>query len=293
MKNPRFKLTLLMALIFVGGIIAQQKEGRPPVRVPKVPAGVNYQVKHYRQSDFSRASEMSIAYKEDGVQNKPVVVFIHGGGWTKGDNDQVSWQVMQVAQRGFVGVGISYRLLQEAPFPACIEDVKQAIRYLKSLQDELPIDVDRIGVWGYSAGAHLALMIALSPDQKFKTEAYSEYTSEIKSVMAVSAPTDFETHAKEKNNLKKFGNYKQDGGQFLKELSPISYIHEQQIPVIMLHGKEDTLVKPYHYLNFAEKCKSEGISNFKLYEIEDGGHMLYFKQKETVKPIFQQFLKSI
>jgi len=53
------------------------------------------------------------------------------------------------------------------------------------------------------------------------------------------------------------------------------------------------LVKPYHYQGFMQKCKKEGVSNFRLFEFEDGGHMFYFKRKNKGIPIFEKFLKSI
>ncbi|WP_460190390.1 alpha/beta hydrolase fold domain-containing protein [Urechidicola sp. KH5] len=285
--------SFLLVLFCIQTGMTQQKNGRPPVKEPNIPEGINYQVKHYREGNFQRASEIDIAFKDDGLKDKPVVVFIHGGGWTKGDNDQVSWLMFQATKQGFVGVSISYRLIQEAPFPACIEDVKQAIRYLKSLENEIPMDSDRIGVWGYSAGAHLALMIALTPDEAFKTDVYSNYTSNIKTVMAVSAPTDFVARVKNRGSLTQFSKYQNKDESFQKSVSPVTYIHKNQIPVYMLHGTEDPIVMPYHYKNFEKECQENRVSNFKLYEFEKAGHMFYFKQKEKVQPIFQEFLKSI
>ena len=274
-------------------VMAQNKNGRPAPKEIKVPKGLIYKVKHYREGKFTRASEMDISYKEDGNKKKPVIVFIHGGGWTKGDNDQVAWQVFGAAQQGFVAISISYRLLSEAPFPACIEDVKQAIRYLKSLKNELPIDVKRIGVWGYSAGAHLALMVALSPDEEFKTASYNNYNANIKTVMAVSAPTDFVARVKDKGTLTILSKYQNTSMDFLESISPISYINKNQIPVYMLHGTSDPIVKPFHYKNFEKKIHQTQVTNFKLFEFKEAGHMFYFRDSKNVKPIFQEFLQSI
>lgn len=293
MNKYTYYLIIILISVSFQTSFSQKKQGRPAPKEAKVPEGLTYEVKHYRKGDFPRASEMAIAYKDDGEKNKPVVVFIHGGGWTKGDNDLVAYQVFQVAKQGFLGVSISYRLIQEALFPACIEDVKQAIRYLKSLENELPIDTNRIGVWGYSAGAHLALMVALTPENQFKTGAYSEYSSSIKTVMAVSAPTDFVTRVKERGSLTQFSKYQNTDKQFQEDVSPITYVNKGQIPVFLLHGTEDPIVKPYHYKDFQEKCKKEGVENLKLVEFEEGGHMFYFKQNQEVRPIFQEFLKNI
>ena len=122
----------------------------------------------------------------------PVVVFIHGGGWRNGDKDQSLWQCFRYASDGFIGITVSYRLIDEAPFPQCIEDVKTAIRYIKSLSNEYPIDTDNMGVWGYSAGAHLALMVGLShKDEWFRSSLYPDFDSSVKCVVAIAAPTYF------------------------------------------------------------------------------------------------------
>ena len=95
--------------------------------------------------------------------NTALAACIHGGGWAMGDKDQMAWMAIRYAQLGYIGVTLSYRLNHEAPLPACILDVKTAIRYLKHISKNIHIDPNRIAVLGYSAGAHLALMIGLSP----------------------------------------------------------------------------------------------------------------------------------
>ena len=293
MNKSFFYIILLFIGISSVTSFAQKKQGRSEPREIKVPEGLTYDVLQYRQGEHIRAGQMAISFKDDGLKNKPVVVFIHGGGWTKGDKDAVTHQVFKVAQKGFVGVTISYRLMSEGSFPNCIEDVKEAIRFLKSKQGDFPIDVNRIGVWGYSAGAHLALMIALSPEDTFDSNTYTNYDSKIKSVMAVSAPTDFVSRVQNKGTLTQFSDYQNTSIEFQKEVSPITYVNKNQIPVYLLHGTEDLIVKPFHYKNFEVKCAKAGVDNFQLFEFEAAGHMFYFKQQKDVKPIFEEFLKSL
>ena len=294
MKTKEKIIIIAILLVFpFFSIQAQKKQGRPEPKEIEAPEGFVYEVLQYRKGEHPRAGQMAISYKDDGINNKPVVVFIHGGGWKNGDKDQAAYQVINVAKRGFVGVSISYRLVSEAPFPACIEDVKQAIRFLKSKENAFPIDNERVGVWGYSAGAHLALMIGLSPEEIFKTNAYSNYNSNVKTVMAVSAPTDFVVRLKERGTLNQFSKEQNSKIQFLKEISPITYVNRNQIPVFMLHGTEDPIVNSFHYKNFEAKCIEEGVDNFKLFEFDEAGHMFYFKQQRDVKPIFNEFLESI
>ncbi|MBB6460503.1 alpha/beta hydrolase [Flammeovirga kamogawensis] len=287
-------ITILLLLLCTGYITnAQQKKGRSPKKEIIVPEGLTYEVLTYRESTPKRATQMAVSYRDDGIKDKPVIVFIHGGGWAKGDKDDVMYQVFNVAKRGFVGVSISYRLISEAPFPACIEDVKQAIRFLKSKEGELPIDVTRIGIWGYSAGAHLALMIGLSPDELFKTDEYSAYNTNVKAIMAVSAPTDFVTRREKQGALAFFTEEQNNSELFQENVSPLSFIHQNQPSIYMLHGTADPLVKPFHYKNFEAACKEKGVDNFELFEFEERGHMFYFKRNKETKPAFNAFLQEV
>lgn len=93
-------------------------------------------------------------------QRLPAVVYVHGGGWAGGER---TWNPNRIlADAGFVTVSVSYRFTGEAIFPAQIHDVKAAIRWVRANADDLGIDPDRIGLWGHSAGGHLALLAAMT-----------------------------------------------------------------------------------------------------------------------------------
>ncbi|MCH8859223.1 MAG: alpha/beta hydrolase, partial [Proteobacteria bacterium] len=99
---------------------------------------------------------------ERGAAPRPAIIYIHGGGWTKGDKRGAGiGTVLGYAAKGFVSVSVNYRLDQDKK--ACVEDVKCATRWLRAHAEEYNIDPDRIGAAGNSAGAHLALMLAVCP----------------------------------------------------------------------------------------------------------------------------------
>ena len=107
--------------------------------------------------------------------------------------------------------------------------MKTAIRYIKSLSDEYPIDTDNIGVWGYSAGAHLALMVGLShKDEYFRSSLYPDFDSSVKCVVAIAAPTYF-SDINRRNSV--MSESQRSDPLFLERVSPLSYIHDGQIPV--------------------------------------------------------------
>jgi len=92
----------------------------------------------------------------------PIVLWIHGGGWQSGDHNSVAAAAQPLLSSGIAIATIDYRLSHEAIFPAQIEDVKGAVRYLRANAATLGIDPARIGCWGSSAGGHLSALLATS-----------------------------------------------------------------------------------------------------------------------------------
>ena len=90
------------------------------------------------------------------------------------------------AYQGYVTASVEYRLTGEAPFPACIEDVKCAVRWLRAHADEYHIDPDHIGAFGHSAGAHLVMMLAMCPPSAGLEGdgGANEFSSKVTSVVA-------------------------------------------------------------------------------------------------------------
>jgi acetyl esterase/lipase len=118
--------------------------------------------------DGFRPVRMDIYAPRDRSKPRPVVLWIHGGGWSRGDartsGAYANWPAVlaSLAARGFVVASLDYRLSGEARFPAQIQDVKAAIRHLRTQGGSLGIDSARIYLWGGSAGGHLASLAAVT-----------------------------------------------------------------------------------------------------------------------------------
>ena len=95
---------------------------------------------------------------------RPAVLWLHGGGWERGDKNGNSGAIM-LADAGFATASIFYRLSGDSPFPADIQDCKCAIRYLRANAGTYGVDPNRIGVAGASAGGHLAELLATADDK--------------------------------------------------------------------------------------------------------------------------------
>jgi acetyl esterase/lipase len=98
----------------------------------------------------------------------PLVVFVHGGGWNGGDTRHAAGfadfprELAMLAAQGYVVASVSYRLSGEARFPAAVQDVKSAIRWLRGRARDLNIDVTRVALWGEGAGGQLAALAGVT-----------------------------------------------------------------------------------------------------------------------------------
>lgn len=98
------------------------------------------------------------------VGPRPAVLYVEGSGWSSGRRSSDAWLGPYLATHGFFAASADYRPSGEAPFPAQIQDVKTAIRWLRANAGSYGIDPDRIGIWGDSAGAHLAALAGVTGD---------------------------------------------------------------------------------------------------------------------------------
>jgi acetyl esterase/lipase len=266
---------------------APKKEGRAPAKKLEVDSGFVVDIRNYRREKDPRSNQVLAVYPVGAMEGQerkalPVVVFIHGGGWKKGDKDQMGWMCAQYAKRGYFAASISYRLHGESPFPACIQDVKEAIRFIKSTcaSGDWPGDVNRIGVMGYSAGAHLSLMLALTPDQShFETENHQDFDSGVDCAFGVSTPTDFVARKKRGHALSLFTSEQKDDLTYIERVSPLYHIHQGQIPITLVHGLKDRVVVPAQVESFRDRCEALGVDNFELHLEENGGHVYFFKHR--------------
>ncbi len=180
----------------------------------------------------------------DHDSGRPAILIIHGGGWREGDRTQLRGYAILLARLGFVTLSTSYRLSKEAIWPAQIEDVNCALRYLRANSNTLGIDKERIGVSGNSAGGHLALM-AGSKVKRFEGKGgNNNESSHVKAVCAIYPPA----------RIKKLDNTDPLDNAFLALMgekaeqsdydaaSPINYINKHYIPTMLIHGSADNVV---------------------------------------------------
>jgi acetyl esterase/lipase len=245
-------------------------------------------------------------YSPENVSGSlPVVVWIHGGGWSRGRKERCP--AVTLVQDGYVVVSIDYRLANIAPFPAQIEDCKAAVRWLRANASVYHLDPEHIGVWGYSAGGHLAALLGTSGGVRELEETGDNmsYSSRVQAVCDVSGPSDLARLYKEasQSSTDKSGKAVSAvadliGGRVDQILtkataaSPIHYVSKDDPPFLIIHGENDSTVPVSQAESFAAALKAAGVKT--TLEIASGrGHGVrgprFFPM---IRAFFDRYLKK-
>ena len=210
----------------------------------------------------------------------PVVVWIHGGAWNSGSKNPCPIGFM--AAHNLAIVSLDYRLTQTAPFPAQLHDCKGAIRWLRAHAEQYHLDADHIGIFGASAGGHLALLLAAvhdNPALEGTVGGNNDRSSSVQCVCAFYPPTDLNrlvTNPAFRTNpngdvAKLIGGAVDSNVAKAIAASPLTYVDKTCAPVFLLHGAADTLVPPDQSRIFYAALQQAGVES-QLEIIPHQGH---------------------
>ena len=191
-----------------------------------------------------------------GQPSLPVVVFFYGGGWDSGSRDQYGWAAQALAARGFVVALPDYRLVPQVAFPAFVEDAASATAQVAKVVGQYGGDASRLGVAGHSAGAHLAMMIAL--DRRYM--AAVDQPKLIRAAAGLAGPYDFLPFdvAASKNA---FGRAPDP-----TQTQPVTFVRDDAPPLWLAHGTADEVVHDDDTLILNDRMHAVGgRSEAKLY----------------------------
>lgn len=182
-----------------------------------------------------------------GAYPRPAVLEIHGGGWIAGEKDPNS--VLSLARAGFFCISIDYRLSPQHLFPAHIHDCKAAVRWLRVHAYDLGVDPDHIGVWGGSAGGHLAALLGTSYDvpELEGNSGWPGVSARVQAVVSVCGASDFSQISREHleaNPVKLFGGPVYEHPESVQLANPIAHLRPDAPPFLLFHGDADEL-SPY------------------------------------------------
>ena len=131
-------------------------------------------------------------YLPDEISSpRPLVVCIHGGGWSGGGKEAYSWMAESLVSNGFAAACITYRFWPRWLCPAAINDAKRAVRWLRANAARLGLDSARVGAIGGSAGGHLASYLGVTGDGEESTPELAPYSGRVQCVVDCYGPVDF------------------------------------------------------------------------------------------------------
>lgn len=202
----------------------------------------------------------------------PGVLMIHGGAWSAGDKWNMVDHARQLAQAGYVAVSINYRLAPQFKYPAQIDDCRAALRWLHQVAGQYKIDPERVGVYGYSAGGHLAALLATDP---------IEGLPRVKVAILGGAPCDFEFLSEDSQVLAHvLGGTRKQCPQVYKSASPLTYCTSDDCPTFFFHGNVDLIVPPAASRIMYDRLKELGVDT-QFHWVEKQGHLVTFMHPEA------------
>jgi acetyl esterase/lipase len=239
-------------------------------------------------------------------QPLPLLIYLHGGGWWSNSKAECPQEI--ITKRGYALACVNYRLSDIALFPAQIQDVKNAVRWLRKNADKYNIDPKKIGVWGSSAGGHLSLLLGTSAGVKQLTDGTQnkDISDAVQAVGDWFAPTDFTkftptfsesviTPAIEKKYRKQLWYHytvaviKLLGGSVAQKkalaqsANPINYIDKNDPPVFIIHGKLDRVVPFSQSEILVKELQAKGVA-VEFLPIADMAHSYEGKNGERFDP---------
>jgi acetyl esterase/lipase len=273
MKYDVVGCVAVCTLIAMAGLLPAEK---PP------PSGIS--IVHdirYREGS-SKQWRLDLAAKDEpGAKPRPAVVVVHGGGWLQGDKSSfaskkhgVPGNIEEFAELGFVAVTINYRLSEEAPFPAALEDCKCAVRWLRAHAKEYNVDPARIGAYGNSAGGHLALMLAMT-DKDARLEGdgpYQEQSSLVQAAASDSGPVDLTyqfRHGSIHEVVRRFMGGPPEGerAELYRKASPARHISAKTPPLLLIYGGADEQVPVESADQFVVELGRSGLKDVSYYRL--------------------------
>ena len=207
----------------------------------------------------------------------PVLMYVHGGSWYQGDKAEgEGWRGMNA--QGFLVVSVNYRLGDyQTKFPAMIEDVKCAVRYLRAHASDYNIDPDPIGAIGASAGGHLVALLGTADQSAgWDVGEYLEQSSRVQAVISMAGIADFTSNIPSGLNGSIYYAFGKLAGKDTPEnvaASPITYITPEDPPFLILHGDRDGVVPLEQAKILNQKLIEANVSN-KFVIVEGGNHGL-------------------
>jgi len=219
---------------------------------PSLPA-VRMDIEYAQVDDVSLTLD---AFVPDGPGPFPTCILVHGGGFTKGDKQSYIKPLFEpLSQSGFVWFTINYRLAPQHRWPACVEDVETAIRWVKEHASEYKVDINRMALIGESAGGFLVSYVAARPTDETRVAAVIPFYGAHDREFQIR---HFQVLGESTKALLGLTELNEAAWQRLRETSSTTYLHQGMPPFLLIHGDQDQQVPLEQSVRFQEKMKALG-----------------------------------
>lgn len=200
---------------------------------------------------------------------KPAVIVVHGGGW-KARSGDMSTICEDLAKAGFVAFNITYRLAPQYLFPKPVDDVKDAVNWVKTNAPKYEVDPTQLSGWGYSAGAHLILMAGLNPQLG------------LKAIVAGGTPADLTAWPDSEMVTGLLGVTYKNNPKLWTQASPVNLVETQSPRTFLYHGEWDKLVEVEQMDKMEKALKEKGVPVETL-RVNYLGHLaVYFLSQKSI-----------
>jgi acetyl esterase/lipase len=278
-------LALTLGFTWCAAASAQQEKAKDAEKAaekrPQLPRLLDG-LKVERDIEYARVGELSLKLDvyvpESAATPLPLLIWLHGGGWSEGSKTLCPG--LFFSGRGYVVASIDYRLTGVAPFPAQIEDCRAALRWLRANASKYHIDPQHIGVWGASAGGHLAALMGTANDQKEwnVVGTHADQPIRVQAVCDFFGPADFtrfdpghrETQARSDIG-RLLGGALADKQAEARAASPVTYASADDSPFLIIHGDQDQVVPPDQSERLYEALKKAGV-DVTILRLKNWGH---------------------
>lgn len=294
MSMRRFLTRQLLAILILADCASAQS----------IPPGVQI-FPDLQYGRFGASNTLDLYLPRKTASRTPVIIWIHGGGWELGSKG--IWPGITMVDKGFAVASINYRLSNEAKFPAQILDCRAALHWLRINAKQYRLDPDHIGVWGESAGGHLAALLGTAGDVEDRPATgknRGRASIRIQAVVDWCGPTDLE---KWTEFQAAFANLPADypsqciarlfGGSIEKmreparKANPITFVSKDDPPFLIMHGDKDSLV-PLSQSEMLTSALKKAGAQVEFRVLPGRGHET-FSDQESLQKVEQFFNRTL
>lgn len=226
--------------------------------------------------DRYASTVLDVYLPDDGLDGRPAVMYVHGGGWSIGSRSHHVDHARRLAASGYVVVSIDYRLSGEAIYPAAIQDSLCALAFVRANATTWGLDPGRVAVTGYSAGGHLVSMLGVAWDVPELQPDCAAATAPAApdAVISGAGPEDLRGAWGENDAIVEFlGVTEAEDPARYATASPITHARADAPPFLFVHGSDDWFVPIEQSRDMRDALRAEGV-DARLLELGGVGHLV-------------------